>query len=265
MKNYQLQVNNHPMNHIGLYTIYRKEMQRAFAIPLQTFFSPVITTVLYFIVFGAAIGSQIPEINDITYMQFIVPGLIMMALLTNSLSASSSGIYFPKFIGTIYEILSAPLSYLEIILGYTLSATSRALIIGILIYTTALFFTPIPIAHPIYALFFAFLTAFTFALFGLIIGIWSDTFEKLSLFPTLIIMPLAFLGGIFYPVTVLPSPWQEISLINPVVYMISGLRWSFFGHADIAPQISLALIIFFLFVCITALYFIFTTGYKIRD
>lgn len=253
------------MNWIGLYTIYKRELLRAFNIPLQTFVSPVLTTALYFVVFGAAIGSQISTINGTSYMQFIVPGLIMMALLSNSLSASSSGIYFPKFIGTIYEILSAPLSYLEIILGYTLAATSRALIIGALIYGIALFFTPLPIAHPFYAIFFAFLTAFTFSLFGLIIGIWSDTFEKLSLFPMIIITPLAFLGGIFYPISILPSPWQEISLINPVVYMISGLRWSFFGTADIAPQISLALICAFLLLCIGLIFFIFKTGYKIRD
>lgn len=253
------------MNWIGLYTIYRKEMNRAFAIPLQTVLSPVITTALYFVVFGAAIGSQITQINDVTYMQFIVPGLIMMALLTNSLSASSSGIYFPKFIGTIYEILSAPLSHLEIILGYTLAATTRALIIGSLIYIVALLFTPIPVVHPFYALFFAFLTAFTFALFGLIIGIWSDTFEKLSLFPALIITPLAFLGGVFYPISVLPPLWQTLSLFNPVVYMISGLRWSFFGIADINPQISLSLISLFLFLCIAGLFMIFKTGYKIRD
>jgi len=253
------------MNFIGFKTIYKKEMLRTFRVILQTIVSPVLTTVLYFIVFGAAIGSKVAEIDGVTYAQFIVPGLIMMSLLTNSLGASSSGIYFPKFIGSIYEILSAPLSYIEIVLGYALAAVTRAMLVGIIIYIVALFFTDLPIVHPFYALGFAFLTSFTFALFGLIIGIWADNFEKLNIFPVLILTPLSFLGGVFYTLDMLPLFWQKFSLINPVVYMISGLRWSFFGTSDINPQISFAIISLFMIFCLSILYWIFKTGYKLKN
>jgi ABC-2 type transport system permease protein len=242
-----------------------KEMRRTTAIPLQTILSPVISTMLYFIVFGSAIGGSVTQIGGVTYAQFIVPGLIMMALIMNSLAASSSGIFFPKFMNTIYEILSAPLSYLEITLGYVLSATTRALIIAIIIYLTALFFTPIPVAHPFLALGFGILTALTFALFGFILGIWAENFDKLNVFPMLIITPLSFLGGIFYSLDMLSPLWQKISLINPVVYMISGLRWSFFGVADINPWVSVALISVFLVLCSLTLVALFRVGYKLKD
>ncbi len=253
------------MNLIGLWTLYEKEMQRMFRVPLQTIISPVITTALYFIVFGSAIGSRIPEIGGVPYEQFIVPGLIMMSLLTSSVSAASAGIYFPKFMGTLYELLSAPLSYLEITLGYVLSAVSRALLVSVIIYLVALLFTPLPVTHPLAALGFAFLTSLAFSLFGFLIGIWSDTFEKLNIFPMLIITPLSFLGGVFYSIDILPPFWKTVSLINPVVYMISGLRWSFFGNADISPLISFSLILAFLLLCSLALIYIFKTGYKLKN
>ncbi len=240
-------------------------MARTFRVPGQTLISPVMTTALYFVVFGSAIGSQVDFNLEVSYAQFIVPGLIMMSLITNSMSAASSGIYFPRFIGTIYEIFSAPISYTEITLGYTLAATTRALIIGALIYITALFFTPIPVEHPFIALFFAFLTAFSFSLFGFITGIWADSFEKLSLFPVIILTPLSFLGGVFYSLDMLPPFWQTLSLANPVVYMIEGLRWSFFGIAMINPLISALLISIFLMICFGLLSYIFRTGYKIKN
>lgn len=253
------------MNLIGFWTLYTKEMQRMFRVPLQTIFSPVITTALYFVVFGSAIGSRIPEIGGTSYEQFIVPGLIMMSLLTSSLAAASSGIYFPKFVGTLYELLSAPLSYLEITLAYILSSVSRALLVGGIIYIVALFFTPIHVAHPIWAFLFAFVTSFTFAMFGFIIGIWSKTFEQLNIFPMLVITPLSFLGGVFYSIDILPQFWRTISLANPVVYMISGLRWSFFGTADVTPLVSFSIILVFLLICTITLIYIFKTGYKLKN
>ncbi len=252
------------MNLIGLWTIYKKEMARMFRVPLQTIISPVVTTSLYFIVFGAAIGSRMQEVAGVQYSQFIVPGLIMMSLLTSSLSASSAGIYFPKFMGTIYELLSAPLSYLEITLGYVLAAVSRAMLVAGIIYIVALFFTPLPVAHPFIAILFAFLTSLTFALFGFIIGIWADSFEKLNIFPMLIITPLSFLGGVFYSIDILPPLWRTMSLFNPVVYMISGLRFSFFGVSDISPLVSFSLISIFLLMCTAVLAYIFKTGYKLK-
>jgi len=253
------------MNWIGLKTLYMKEMRRTTAIPLQTILSPVISTMLYFIVFGGAIGASMTQIGGVTYAQFIVPGLIMMALIMNSLMASSSGIFFPKFMGTLYEILSAPLSYLEITLGYVLSATSRALIIAAIIYLTALVYTPIPVMHPFIALLFSFFTALTFALFGFILGLWAENFDKLNVFPMLIITPLSFLGGIFYSLDMLSPLWQKLSLLNPVVYMISGLRWSFFGFSDIDPWTSFGLISVFLVICSLTLVVIFKKGYKLKD
>ncbi len=254
------------MNLIGLTTIYKKEMARTFRVPGQTLISPVLTTALYFIVFGSAVGRAIPELSGVSYELYIVPGLIMMALLTNALSAASSGIYFPKFIGTKYEFLSAPLSHFEIIAGHTLAAASRALIIGAIIYCVSIFFTrDATVAHPILAIVFSVLTAISFSLFGLIIGIWADSFEKLALFPTLIITPLSFLGGIFYSIDMLPSFWQKISLINPIVYMISGLRWSFFGISDVDPIVSFTMIALFTFACGMLIAWIFRTGYRIKS
>lgn len=253
------------INWIGFWTIYKKEMDRMFRVPMQTLISPVLTTALYFIVFGSAIGSRITIEGSVTYEQFIVPGLIMMALLINSLTAASSGIYFPKFIGTIYEIFSAPLSYLEITMGYTLAAVTRSMIIAVLIYISALFFTPITVMHPFMAFFFAFATALTFALFGFIIGIWANSFEKLAVLPSLVLTPLSFLGGVFYSLDTLPPFWQKVTLFNPIVYMIDGLRWSFFGEASINPLISVLLISAFLAACIGILWWIFKTGYKIRN
>ena len=253
------------MNFIGLKTLYMKEMNRTLAIPMQTILSPVISTMLYFVVFGGAIGASISEIGGVTYAQFIVPGLIMMSLIINSLSASSSGIFFPKFMGTIYELLTAPLSYFEITLGYVLSAATRAMVIGFIIYITALFFTPVTIVHPFIALGFSMLTALAFALFGFVIGIWAENFEKLNIFPALIITPLSFLGGVFYSLHMLSPFWQTVSLANPVVYMISGLRWSFFGVSDMSPMISFSLICAFLALCSVVLVWIFKTGYRLKQ
>lgn len=252
------------MNWIGLKTLFMMEVGRTLAIPMQTILSPVISTMLYFVVFGSAIGGSIPLAGGITYAQFIVPGLIMMSLIINSLSASSSGIFFPKFTGTIYEILTTPLSYLEITIGYVLSAAVRAMAIGGIIYITALFFTPVPVVHPFIALGFSFLTAITFALFGFVIGIWAENFEKLNIFPSLILTPLSFLGGVFYSLKMLPPFWQTISLANPIVYMISGLRWSFFGSSDITPWISFTLICIFLSICSAILVWMFKTGYHLK-
>lgn len=253
------------MNWIGLKTLYKKEIDRMFRVPGQTLISPALTTALYFVVFGSAIGSNIESIGGVTYGQFIVPGLIMMSLLTNSLMATSSGIYFPKFIGTIYELLSAPLSYFEIVAGYVAASVTRSAIIGLIIYIIALLFTPLPIAHPLYAILFSLLTATTFALFGLILGIWADSFEKLNFFPVIIITPLSFLGGVFYSIEILPSFWQTVSLFNPIVYMISGLRWSFFGEADFEPLVSFGIILVFLTITIGILMWIFKTGYRLKN
>jgi len=235
-------------NFIGFTTIFWKEIDRSRQVVLQAIVSPTLTTALYFIIFGAAIGSQISDIGNITYQQFIVPGLIMMALITNALMAASSGIYFPKFIGTITDILTAPLSALEITLGFTLAATVRALIIGILIFLVALIFTPVPIIHPWLVLLFGFLSAFIFALFGFIIGIWASDFEKLSLFPSLILTPLSFFGGVFYSAEMLPDPWHAILYINPLFYLIDGFRYGFFGISDTDPIISFAALLFFLLI-----------------
>jgi len=253
------------MNWIGLKTLYVKEIERMFAVPMQTILSPALTTTLYFVVFGSAIGSAIGSVGEISYQQFIVPGLIMMTILSDSLSASSSGMYFPRFLGTIYELLSAPLSYFEITLGFVGAAITRAMLVGTIIYLVALLFTPVPIVHPFFALVFAVLTSASFALFGLIIGIWADNFEKLSLFPVMIITPMSFLGGVFYSLEMLPPFWQTVSLFNPIVYMISGLRWSFFGVSDVSPFISFMLIGLFLALCIGALTYIFKTGWRLKS
>lgn len=252
------------MNWIGLFTVFKKEMLRTKRVAFQSIISPVITTALYFIVFGSAIGGAVDTIGGVTYAQFIVPGLIMMALLQNSFSAASSGIYFPKWMGSIYEMLSAPLSFVEITAGYVLAATTRALIIGAIIFGVALLFTPLPIVHPFWALGFSILVSFVFALFGFVVGIWANSFEQFSIIPTFVIAPLAFLGGVFYSIEMLPPVWQTITLFNPLVYMINGLRWAFFGITDVHPLWSATVILVFMFILIGIIAWIFKTGYKLR-
>lgn len=241
------------------------EMMRMWRTLGQSIASPVISTCLYFVVFGSAIGGSIEEINGVSYGSFIVPGLIMLSVLTQSLSNASFGIYFPKFTGTIYEILSAPISVIYIVLGYVGAAASKSVILGLLILATATFFVPIEIQSPFLMLFFLVITAVTFSLLGFIIGIWADSFEKLQIVPMLIITPLTFLGGSFYSIDMLPPIWQTISLANPVVYLISGFRWSFYGSGDVALWVSLSMIALFLFVALLVVYIIFRTGYKLRS
>jgi len=230
----------------------------------QSIVSPVISTSLYFVVFGAAIGSRIPEIEGVSYGAFIVPGLIMLTLLTQSTMNASFGIYFPKFTGTIFEILSAPVSYIEIVLGYVGAAATKSIILGLIILATAGLFVPLRIEHPLWMAAFLVLTAVTFSLFGFIIGIWADGFEKLQVIPLLIITPLTFLGGSFYSISVLPPVWQTISLFNPVVYLVSGFRWSFYGSADVGVGVSLTMTLVFLAACLTAVWWIFKTGYRLK-
>ncbi len=252
------------MNWIGLWTIYKKELQRTRRVLFQSVVSPVITTALYFVVFGSAIGSAVTTIDGVSYAQFIVPGLIMMALLANSFSAASSGIYFPKFIGSIYELLSAPISYVEITAGYVLAATTRALLIGGIIFGVALFFTPLPVLHPWWALVFSILVSFVFALFGFVVGLWASNFEQLGLLPTFVIAPLSFLGGVFYSISMLPPFWQTVTLFNPLVYMINGLRWAFFGITDVHPVWSMVVTLLFMILLFGVVAWIFKTGYKLR-
>ena len=232
---------------------------------IQYYASPVITTSLYFIVFGAAIGSRIDQVGGISYGAFIVPGLIMLNLLTNSISNASFGIYFPKFVGTVYEVLSAPVSTLEVILGYVGAAASKAVILGIIILITAGFFIDLQIAHPVMMMVFILLTALSFSLFGFILGIWADNFEKLSVVPTLLVTPLVFLGGSFYSTDMLPEPWQTISQFNPVLYLVSGLRWSFYEISEVSVMLSLASILIFMFSCLAVVFYLFKTGYKLRS
>jgi ABC-2 type transport system permease protein len=231
---------------------------------LQSIVAPVLSTSLYFIVFGAAIGSRVPEIDGVSYGAFIVPGLMMMLLLTESTSNASFGIYFPRFTGTIYEILSAPVSPFEIVLGYVGAAATKSIILGIIILVTASFFVPVRIAHPMWMLTFLVLTALTFSLLGFIIGVWADGFEKLQVIPMLIIMPLSFLGGTFYSISMLPPFWQNIALLNPIVYLISGFRWSFYEISDVSVAISLVMTIVFLGVCVGIIWWIFRTGYRLK-
>lgn len=252
------------MNWVGLWTIYKKEMVRTKRIIFQTIVSPVITTALYFIVFGSAIGGAVNTIDGVTYAQYIVPGLIMMALLQNSMSAASSGIYFPKWVGSIYEVLSAPLSYFEITAGYVLAATTRALVIGLVIFLVALGFTPLPIEHPLFALVFALLVTFVFSLFGFVIGLWASSFEQLNIFPSFVIAPLAFLGGVFYSISMLPPFWQTVSFFNPLVYMINGLRWAFYGVTDVNIWWCVAVTAAFAAILFGIVAWIFKTGYKLR-
>ncbi|MDQ3911318.1 MAG: ABC transporter permease, partial [Actinomycetota bacterium] len=244
--------------------IYGFEMARTRRTLMQSIISPVISTSLYFVVFGAAIGSRITAIEGVSYGAFIVPGLIMLALVTQSISNGSFGIFFPKFTGTIYEILSAPVSYIEILIGYVGAAATKAIILALIILATAGLFVPLEIAHPLWMLTFLVLTAVTFSLFGFIIGIWADGFEKLQLVPLLIITPLIFLGGSFYSIDMLPPFWQTVALFNPVVYLISGFRWSFYGISDVSVGVSLTMTILFLAVCLTIVWWIFKTGYRLK-
>ena len=252
------------MNLHAIRAIYRFEMARTGRTLLQSIVSPVISTSLYFVVFGAAIGSRIAEIDGISYGAFIVPGLIMLSLLTQSVSNASFGIYFPKFTGTIYELLSAPVSYLEIVVSYVGAAATKSILLGLIILATAGLFVPLQVAHPVWMMLFLVLTAVTFSLFGFIIGIWADNFEKLQLVPLLIITPLTFLGGSFYSINMLPPVWRSISLFNPVVYLVSGFRWSFYGSADVSVGISLAMTAAFLAAFLAIVAWIFRTGYRLR-
>jgi ABC-2 type transport system permease protein len=253
------------MNHRAIHAIYRFEMARTARTLLQSVASPVISTSLYFVVFGAAIGSRITEIEGVSYGAFIVPGLIMMMLLTQSVANASFGIYFPRFIGTVYELLSAPVSAFEIVLGYVGAAATKSIILGLLILATASLFVPLQIAHPLWMLTFLVLTAVTFSLFGFIIGVWADSFEKLQVIPLLVITPLTFLGGAFYSINVLPPIWQTITLFNPIVYLVSGFRWSFFEVADVNVGVSLAMTLAFLLLCLAMVYWIFRTGYRLKN
>ena len=252
------------MNYYAIRAIYKFEMARTWRTMLQSIVSPVISTSLYFVVFGAAIGSRISQINGISYGAFIVPGLIMLSLLTQSISNASFGIYFPKFAGTIYELLSAPVSYVEIVISYVGAAATKSIILGLIILATAGLFVPIRINHPFWMILFLVLTAVTFSLVGFIIGIWADTFEKLQVVPLLIVTPLTFLGGSFYSIDILPPLWQKVTLFNPVVYLISGFRWSFYGIADVDVAVSLGMTAVFLAISLAIVAWIFRTGYRLK-
>jgi ABC-2 type transport system permease protein len=252
------------MNFYAIGAIYKFEMARTFRTLLQSIVSPVISTSLYFVVFGAAIGSRIQSVEGVGYGSFIVPGLIMLTLLTQSISNASFGIFFPKFTGTIYELLSAPVSYVEIVVGYVGAAATKSMMIGTVILVTSGLFVPIQIDHPLWMVSFLALTSATFSLFGFIIGIWADGIEKLQIFPLLILTPLIFLGGSFYSVNMLPPIWQKVTLFNPVVYLISGFRWSFYGLSDVGVGVSLGMTVLFLALCMTAVWWIFKTGYRLK-
>ena len=252
------------MNVQAIKAIYLFEMARTWRTLWQSIVSPVISTSLYFVVFGAAIGARMQEIDGVAYGAFIVPGLIMLSLLTQSISNASFGIYFPRFTGTIYEVLSAPVSPFEIVTAYVGAAATKSVILGIIILATAALFVPLRIEHPLWMLAFLVLTAVTFSLFGLIIGIWADGFEQLQFIPMLVVTPLTFLGGSFYAIDMLPPFWRTVSLFNPVVYLVSGFRWSFFGTADVAIGVSLAMTLVFLGLCLAAIGWIFRTGYRLK-
>lgn len=253
------------MNLQAIKAIYVFEMGRTFRTLMQSVASPVISTALYFVVFGTAIGGRIEQIEGVSYGAFIVPGLIMLTVLTQSISNASFGIYFPKFIGTIYELLSAPVSFLEITAGYVLAAATKALAIGLIILGTAFFFVDLQILHPVWMLVFLVLTCLSFSLFGFIIGIWAQNFEQLQLIPLLAVTPLVFLGGAFYSITMLPEAWQAVSLFNPVVYLVSGFRWSFFGMADVAVGWSVVAILGFTGACLAMIGWIFKSGWRLRS
>jgi len=252
------------MNRHAVAAIYGFEMARWRRTVMQSIISPVLSTTLYFVVFGAAIGSHIPQVDGVSYGAFIVPGLIMLSVLTQSVSNASFGIYFPRFTGSIYELLSAPISYVEVLLSYVGAAATKSIILGLIILATATLFVPLRIDHPLWMLVFLVLTACTFSLLGFIIGIWADGFEKLQLVPLLIITPLAFLGGSFYSINMLPPLWRTISLFNPVVYLISGFRWSFYGQGDVSLEVSLAMTFGFLALFIAIVAWIFRTGYRLK-
>ena len=253
------------MNIRGIHAIYRYEMNRSFRTLIQSLVSPVLSTILYFIVFGAAIGSRMDNISNVSYGAFIVPGLIMLTVQMQSVNNASFGIYFPKFIGTTYELLSAPLSFVEIVIGYVGAATTKAFSIGLIILGTSYFFVNIDIAHPIYMILFLFLTCLTFSLLGFIIGIVSDNFEQLNIVPMLIITPLVFLGGSFYTIDMLPPFWQKFALLNPIVYLISGFRWTFFDVGDVPILTSVVFVFIFTTVCVSIIWYIFKTGYRIKN
>lgn len=252
------------MNLYGVKAIYLSEMARMMRTRLQSIASPVISTSLYFIVFGAAIGTRMTEVDGVSYGAFIIPGLIMLMLLNESISNASFGIYMPRFTGTIYEVLSAPVSPVEIVVGYVGAAATKSVLLGLLVLLTARLFVDYEIQHPVWMLGFLILTADTFSLFGFIIGVWADGFEKLQIIPLMIVTPLAFLGGSFYSITMLPPFWQTVTLFNPVVYLISGFRWSFYGAADVHIGVSVGMTLVFLTLCTTAVWWIFRTGYRIK-
>ena len=253
------------VNTHGIWAIYRFEMARGLRTLWQSLVTPVLTTSLYFIVFSGAIGSRMQTVGGVDYGSFIVPGLIMLSLLTQSIANASIGIYFPKFTGTIYELLSAPVSAMEMVIGYVGAATTKSVIIGLIILATAAFFVPLRIEHPLAMIAFLILTAVAFSLFGFIIGVWANGFEQLNFVPALLITPLTFLGGAFYSIDMLPQPWRTFSLFNPVVYLVSGFRWSFFGQGDVAVGVSLAVTAGFLAVCLLVIAWIFKTGWRMKN
>jgi len=252
------------MNTYGISAIYRFELARWFRTLVQSLLSPVISTSLYFIVFGAAIGSRMAEIEGVSYGAFIVPGLIMLSVLTESISNASFGIYMPRYSGTIYEVLSAPISAMEIVIGYVGAAATKSIMLGLVILATARLFVPFSIEHPLWMVAFLVLTSLTFSLFGFIIGLWASGWEKLQIVPIMIVTPLAFLGGSFYSISMLPELWQKVALFNPVVYLISGFRWSFYGVSDVAVGVSLGMTFLFLTLCLIVIWWIFKTGYRLK-
>ncbi|MGJ7500739.1 ABC transporter permease [Variovorax sp. ZT5P49] len=252
------------MNMYAIRAIYLFEMARTWRTLMQSVASPVLSTSLYFVVFGSAIGSRMVDVDGIAYGAYIIPGLVMLSLLTQSIANASFGIYFPKFSGTIYEVLSAPVSYVEVVCGYVGAAASKSIILGIIILITARLFVSYEIAHPLWMVAFLVLTSVTFSLFGFIIGVWADGFEKLQIIPLMIVTPLTFLGGSFYSIHMLPPFWQKVSLFNPVVYLISGFRWSFYGVSDVSLPISMGVTLVFLALCVIAVRWIFKTGYRLK-
>ncbi|MDB5468950.1 MAG: sugar transporter permease [Caulobacter sp.] len=252
------------MNIHAIRAIYLFEMHRTFRTLMQSIASPVLSTSLYFVVFGSAIGGRMGQIDGVPYGAYIIPGLLMLSLLTESISNASFGIYMPKWSGTIYEVLSAPISWFEVVCGYVGAAASKSILLGLIILITARFFVPYEIQHPVFMFGFLVLTAFTFSLFGFVIGVWADGFEKLQIIPMLVVTPLTFLGGSFYSISMLPPIWQKITLFNPVVYLVSGFRWSFYGVSDVGVGVSLAATMGFMALCLVAIWWIFRTGYRLR-
>lgn len=253
------------MNFQAIRVIFRYEMMRYFNTLFQSVASPVISTALYFVVFGSAIGSRIQDVDGVSYGLFIVPGLTMLSLLTQSIANASFGIFFPKFTGSIYEVLSAPISFAEILIGYVGAAATKSLILGVIILVTASFFVELRIAHPVWMVSFLLLTCISFSLFGFIIGLWAENFEKLQIIPLLVITPLVFLGGSFYSVSMLPPFWQSVTLFNPVLYLVSGFRWSFFEVSDVSVGLSLTMILVFLLACLAVVGWMFKTGYRLKQ